>query len=51
MGVLVKDVQFVKATPRKLLFMWSTIERWLKEGEPRLKQLGKKGPPESLITI
>ena len=32
---LVKEVHYVKPTPRKILFIWSAIEAWLHGGASR----------------
>ena len=49
-GELVKDVHYVKPTPRKLLFVWSSVQKWL-EGDIMEKQEITHSDKKSLINI
>ena len=49
-GEFIKNVHYVKPTPRKLLFIWSAIEAWLHGASiGELQQQGRQ--PGSLINI
>lgn len=46
---LQENIHFVRPTPRKLLFVWSSIEKWL-HGKP-LKAKGNDPKKKCLINI
>ncbi len=49
---LIENIHYVKPTPRKLLFVWSGIERWLHGGTAVAAGSGNlNGTERSLINI
>ena len=45
-----ENTHFVKPTPRKLLFIWSGVERWLYRNSIK-HQVGTENAEKSLINI
>ena len=47
-----RNIHYVKPSPKKLLFIWSTIEKWLHgESVSTLGENSSKGKDQSLINI
>jgi len=51
-GEFKKDIHYLKPTPRKLLFIWSSVEEWLhNRSSPVSKDNNLKGQNKSRIKI
>jgi hypothetical protein len=47
-----QNTHYVKPTPRKILFVWSQVEKWLYQADdPSSQRSHKKHPSNSLIRI
>ena len=46
-GILIEGIHYIKPTPKKLLFIWGAIEKWLR-GEP---SYGKNNGPSGNCRI